>query len=123
MKTYIKDIAKQISNLSQTEIDELARILTTTYGMSATVYHYPIGIVSTATGGSDQMEFDIFMRKTGDRKLMVLKTIKELLGIGLKEAKDIVDSAPCVIKEFVTRQEAEEFRIALEDAGATIEIK
>jgi len=123
MKTYIKDIAKQISNLSQTEIDELARILTTTYGMSATVYHYPIGIVSTATGGSDQMEFDIFMRKTGDRKLMVLKTIKELLGIGLKEAKDIVDSAPCVIKEFVTRQEAEEFRIALEDAGATIEVK
>jgi large subunit ribosomal protein L7/L12 len=122
MKTNIKDIAKQISNLSQTEIDELGRILTTTYGMSATLYHYPIGIISTATGGSDQIEFDVFMRKTGDRKLMVLKTIKEQLGIGLKEAKDIVDSAPCVIIENTSKNNAEIIKDALEDAGATVEI-
>ena len=124
MKTYVRDIAKQISNLSETEIEELARILSNTYGMSATIYHYPIGIVPTAMGIHDeQVEFDVIMTRVGHSKLRVVKAVKELLDIGLRDAKAITDAYPVTIKEFASKQEAENIRIALEAAGATIEVK
>ena len=112
----IKDFAEKLVNLSVKEVNELANILKDEYG-----------IEPAAAGGADQAEekseFDIILKAAGGSKLQVVKAVKELTGLGLKEAKEIVDSAPKAVKEGVSKEEAEGVKKALEDAGAEVELK
>ncbi len=124
MKTKIINIANDISRLSDSELSELATVLMTEHDISATMYHFS---VSSSTSHlpykTGNPEYNVVMTRCGDRKLVVVKTIKELLGIGLREAKHLADEVPIAIKENCGYSESEELRIALEAAGAIIEIK
>lgn len=115
MEKNIKQIARTISKLSAPEIDMLTSALLE-HNISATIYHF--GGISTEVNTTAT----VFLRNAGNRKLMLLKTVKEYLGIGLREAKDIIDSAPCVVIEDTSIENAEALREALEECGATIEI-
>jgi len=114
----INKIAKEIAKLSPVKLDELTSALLA-HDISATIYRF-----GTPTDYSDisDIKYGVFISKTGDRKLLLLKTIKELFEIGLKEAKDIVDSCPCVIKE-LSYELAEGLKNELEECGATVEIR
>jgi len=118
MKLNIKQIAKTISRLSSTEIDELSSILIYEYYIHADIYRYGLGIMST----HESLTINVFLRKTGGQKLMVVKTLNDYLGIGLREAKDIADSAPCVIIENITIEKGEKLKNALDECGSTVEI-
>jgi large subunit ribosomal protein L7/L12 len=112
----INKIAKEIARLNSTEIDELSSILLNEHNISATLYRF-----SPVT--STPKECDLFLRHAGSLKLQMVKTIKETFGLGLKDAKTIVDSAPCYLKEFMDSDEAEEIKEQLEEIGATVEIR
>jgi large subunit ribosomal protein L7/L12 len=118
MEKNIKQIARTISKFSTSEIDELSSILTHTYGIHANIYRYTAGILST----DEPTTATVFLRKTGGQKLLLVKTLKEYLGIGLREAKDTVDNAPCVVIEDTSIENAETLKDALEECGAVVEI-
>lgn len=119
MKKNINELAQKISKLSTSEINELSNVLMNKYSIHANIYQYRIGIMSTS---NDFTTYNLFLRDTGNLKLMVLKTIKNHLGIGLKEAKNIIDSTPCVIIENTSIENAETLKNALEEVGALIEM-
>ena len=123
MKTNLPEIANEISKLSAEELDKLSSILTQEYNMSATLYHFPLAIVTSVREYTTYKESSLYLTKCGDRKLQMIKTCKEIFGWGLKEAKTIIDSAPCYLKEFMPTEEAEDIKVTLESIGATIEIK
>jgi large subunit ribosomal protein L7/L12 len=121
----LKEFAEQLVNLTVKEVNELATILKDEYGIEpAAAVAAPAG---PAAGGADaaeeQTEFDVILTAAGGSKLAVVKLVKELTGLGLKEAKGIVDSAPAPIKEGVTKDEAEALKASLEEAGAEVELK
>jgi large subunit ribosomal protein L7/L12 len=121
----LKEFAEQLVNLTVKEVNELATILKDEYGIEpAAAVAAPAG---PAAGGADaaeeQTEFDVILKAAGGSKLAVVKLVKELTGLGLKEAKGIVDSAPAPIKEGVTKDEAEALKASLEEAGAEVELK
>lgn len=116
MKTNINNITKEIARLNPIELNELSSALLE-YNISATMYRFG------GTLAEESREFDVVITDAGKTKLMLVKTVKELLDLGLREAKDIVDSVPCIIKEFVGYEEALLLKTALVDAGATIELK
>ncbi len=120
----VKKLAEELVNLSVKDVQELANILKEEYGIepaAATV------VAAAADGGAaaeaEQTEFDVILQAAGTAKLGVIKAVKEALGLGLKEAKDLVDGAPATIKEKVSKAEAEQLKQTLEDAGATVEVK
>jgi len=119
MKTNINDLGYKISKLTTTETDELVNILANKYGVFASIYPYPIGIMPI---DNIDVKYDLSLLDVGNNKLLVLKTIKELFEIGLKESKDIVDSAPCYLKKSIEREEAENIKGVLELCGAKLEI-
>ena len=119
MKKNINELAQKISKLSTSEINELSNVLMNKYSTHANIYQYRIGIMATS---NDFTTYNLFLRDNGNQKLMVLKTIKNHLGIGLKKAKNIIDSAPCVILENTSIEKAETLKNALEEVGALIEI-
>ena len=124
----IKDFAEKLVNLSVKEVNELANILKEEYGIEPAAAAVSVAAAPGATaGGADQAEdkseFDIILKAAGGSKLQVVKAVKELTGLGLKEAKEIVDSAPKAVKEGVSKEEAEGVKKALEDAGAEVELK
>ena len=123
----IKDFAEKLVNLSVKEVNELANILKEEYGIEPAATAVAVSAAPGATGGADQAEekseFDIILKAAGGSKLQVVKAVKELTGLGLKEAKEIVDSAPKAVKEGVSKEEAEGVKKALEDAGAEVELK
>ena len=124
----LKAIADQLVNLSVKEVSELADILKDEYGIepaaaAVAVAAGPAGGGGDAGGAEAKTEFDIVLNSGGAAKLKVVKEVKQLLGIGLKEAKDLVDSAPSTIKEGVAKEEAESIKAALTDAGADVELK
>ncbi len=124
----IKDFAEKLVNLSVKEVNELANILKEEYGIEPAAAAVAVAAAPGATaGGADQAEekseFDIILKAAGGSKLQVVKAVKELTGLGLKEAKEIVDSAPKAVKEGVSKEEAEGVKKALEDAGAEVELK
>lgn len=117
MKDNIKEIARKIARLSKFDISELEAALLNN-GISATLYRFsPINSI-----WDEEKTYNLFLRKTGDRKLMLLKRIKEELGLGLREAKQIVDSAPCVVLENTSIERAEELKEILDECGAITEI-
>jgi large subunit ribosomal protein L7/L12 len=122
----LKDFAEKLVNLTVKEVSELAGILKEEYGIEPAA-----AAVAVAAGGGgggeaaveEQTSFDIMLNSAGAAKLAVVKEVKNLLGVGLKEAKDLVDSAPSVIKEGVDKAEAESIKASLEGAGADVELK
>jgi large subunit ribosomal protein L7/L12 len=121
----LKDFAEQLVNLSVKEVNELANILKEEYGIEPAAA--AVAVAGPAAGGeeavAEQTEFDVILNAAGGSKLAVVKLVKELTGLGLKEAKGIVDSAPAPIKEGVSKDEAEGLKKSLEEAGAEVELK
>ena len=123
----LKDFAEQLVNLSVKDVNELATILKDEYGIEPAAAA-AVAVAGPAAGGGadtgeEKTEFDVILKAAGGAKLKVVKTVKELTGLGLKEAKDIVDSAPKAVKEGVSKEEAEGIQKALEEAGAEVELK
>ncbi|MEZ7855826.1 MAG: 50S ribosomal protein L7/L12 [Polaribacter sp.] len=121
----LKDFAEQLVNLSVKEVNELATILKDEYGIEPAAA--AVAVAGPAAGGEEaaeeQTEFDVILTAAGGSKLAVVKLVKELTGLGLKEAKGIVDSAPAAVKEGVTKDEAAALKASLEEAGAEVELK
>ncbi|MCB0564389.1 MAG: 50S ribosomal protein L7/L12 [Phaeodactylibacter sp.] len=123
----LKAFAEQLVNLTVKEVSELAGILKDEYGIepaaAAVAVAGPAGGGGGAAAEEEQTEFDVILKSAGAGKLKVVKEVKNLLGLGLKEAKDLVDGAPGPVKEGVPKDEAEKIKAVLEEAGAEIEIK
>ena len=121
----LKEFAEQLVNLTVKEVNELADILKDEYGIEPAAAAVAAGPAqgSGAEEEEEQTEFDVILTAAGGSKLAVVKLVKELTGLGLKEAKGIVDSAPAPIKEGVTKDEAEGLKASLEEAGAEVELK
>ena len=121
----LKKFAEELVNLSVKDVNELATMLKDEYGIepSAAVAVAGPAAAGPAAAGEEQTEFDVILKEAGASKLQVVKAVKELTGLGLKEAKDIVDSAPKAVKEGVSKAEAEGIQKALEEAGAVVELK
>ena len=122
----LKDFAEQLVNLTVKEVSELATILKDEYGIEPAAAAVAVAAGSGAGGGEEaaaQTEFDVILNSAGGTKLQVVKEVKNLLGVGLKEAKELVDKAPGAIKEGASKEEAESIKAALEAAGATVELK
>ena len=121
----LKDFAEQLVNLTVKEVNELAGILKDEYGIEPAAA--AVAVAGPAAGGGEaveeQTEFDVILKAAGGSKLAVVKLVKELTGLGLKEAKGLVDDAPSAIKEGVTKDEAEGLKTSLEEAGAEVELK
>ena len=123
----IKAIAEELVNLTVKEVSELATVLKDEYGIepaaaAAVAVAAPAGGDETG-GGEEKSEFDVILTAPGGSKLQVVKAVKELTGLGLKEAKELVDGAPKAVKEGVGKDEAEGIKKALEEAGAEVELK
>ncbi len=123
----LKEFAEQLVNLSVKEVNELAEILKEEYGIEPAAAAGPVMIAGGDGGGAgaaeEQTEFDVVLKSPGGQKLAVVKLVKELTGLGLKEAKELVDNAPKAVKEGVSKEEAEEVKSRLEEAGAEVELK
>ncbi len=123
----LKGLAETLVNLTIKEVNELADILKADYGIEPAAAAVAVAAAPGAGGGdaaeAEQTEFDVILTSAGAGKLKVVKEIKGLLGIGLKEAKALVDTAPAPVKEKVSKDEAEKIKAALEELGASIEIK
>ncbi|MEC4113744.1 MULTISPECIES: 50S ribosomal protein L7/L12 [Myroides] len=119
----LKQFAEQLVNLTVKEVNELATILKDEYGIEPAAA--AVVVAGGAEGGAaeEQTEFTVVLKEAGASKLAVVKAVKELTGLGLKEAKDIVDSTPANIKEGVSKDEAEGLKKSLEEAGAVVELK
>lgn len=120
-------LAEQLVNLTVKEVNELADILKEEYGIepaAAAVAVAGPGAGGGAEGGAEEKtDFDVELKSAGSAKLKVVKEVKSLLGLGLKDAKELVDGAPAVIKEGVPKEEAESIKAALEEVGAEVELK
>ena len=121
----LKDFAEQLVNLTVKEVNELADILKDQYGIEPAAAAVAVAADGGAAegGAEEQTEFDVILKAAGGSKLAVVKLVKELTGLGLKEAKGIVDSAPAAVKEGVSKDEAEGLKKSLEEAGAEVELK
>lgn len=122
----LKEFAEQLVNLTVKEVSELADILKNDYGIEPAAAAVAVAGPAAAGGGDaaeEKSEFDVILKAAGGSKLAVVKLVKELTGLGLKEAKEIVDNAPSPLKEGVSKDEAEGLQKSLEEAGAEVELK
>ena len=121
----IKAIAEELVNLTVKEVNELATILKDEYGIEPAAAAVAVAAgpaVGGAAAAEEKTSFDVVLKSAGSAKLQVVKAVKEQCGLGLKEAKDLVDGAPSKIKEGVAKEEAESLKKALEEAGAEVEL-
>ena len=123
----IGQVVSLVESMTVLEVSELVKTLEEKFGVSAAM---PAMVAGPAAGAADagapaeeQTEFDVVLAATGEKKIQVIKVVRALTGLGLKEAKDLVDGAPKAVKEEVTKQEAEEVKAKLEEVGAKVEIK
>ena len=122
----LKSFAEQLVNLTVKEVNELAQILKDEYGIEPAAA--AVAVAGPAAGGEaaaaeEKSTFDVILKEAGGQKLAVVKLVKDLTGLGLKEAKDLVDAAPKAILEGVSKADAEKAKATLEEAGATVELK
>lgn len=119
----IAQIMEDVKNLKVLELAELVKALEEEFGVSAT----PVAVAGPAAGGAaaaeEKSEFDVILKEAGASKINVIKVVREITGLGLKEAKEIVDSAPKAVKEAVGKDDAEAMKTKLEEAGASVELK
>ena len=122
----IEKIAEELSGLTVLEAADLAKLLEEKWGVSAAA---PVAVAAVAAGGGDgaaaeeKTDFDVILASIGDKKINVIKEVRAVTGLGLKEAKDLVEAAPKAIKEGVPKAEADEIKAKIEAAGATVELK
>lgn len=122
----VKVLAEELVNLTVKEVNELAAILKEEYGIEPAAAAVAVAAAPAAAGeaaAAEKTSFDVILKAAGQAKLQVVKAVKEITGLGLKEAKDIVDGAPKAVKEGVSKEEAESIKAALEEAGAEVEVK
>jgi len=121
----LKKLAEELVNLTVKEVNELAGILKSEYGIEPAAAAVAVAAAGPVEEAEEkvQTEFDVILKAAGQSKLAVVKLVKELTGLGLKEAKEVVDSAPKAIKEKVSKDEAESLKSQLEEAGAEVELK
>ncbi len=123
----LKEFAEQLVNLSVKEVNELATILKDEYGIEPAAAAGPVMVAGGggAEGGAEEEKssFDVILKSPGGAKLAIVKLVKELTGLGLKEAKELVDGAPKPVKEGIAKDEAEALKKQLEEAGAEVELK
>ena len=121
----IKALAEELVNLTVKEVNELATVLKDEYGIEPAAA--AVAVAAPAAGAAEAAEektsFDVILAEVGGAKLQVVKAVKEACGLGLKEAKDLVDGAPAKIKEGISKEEAENLKKAIEEAGAKVEVK
>ena len=122
----LKKLAEELVNLTVKEVNELANILKDEYGIEPAAA--AVAVAGPAAGAGEaaveeQTEFDVVLKAPGGAKLQIVKLVKELTGLGLKEAKEVVDAAPKAVKEKVSKEEAEALKKQLEEAGAEVEVK
>lgn len=122
----LKVLAEELVNLTVKEVNELAQILKDEYGIEPAAA--AVAVAAPAAGGegaaaAEQTEFDVVLKEAGANKLQVVKAVKEVCGLGLKEAKEMVDGAPATVKEKLSKAEAEALKKSLEEAGAVVELK
>jgi large subunit ribosomal protein L7/L12 len=123
----VKELAEKLVNLTVKEVNELAKILKEEYGIEPAAAAVAVAAVGGTGGGGaaaeEKTSFDVILKSGGAQKLAVVKIVKDLTGLGLKEAKDLVDGAPKPIKEGVSKEEAESIKTQLTEAGAEVEVK
>ena len=123
----VKVLAEELVNLTVKDVQELAKILKEEYGIepaaAAVAVAAPAAAGEAAGAAAEQTEFDVILTSAGQAKLQVIKAVKENAGLGLKEAKELVDKAPVAVKEKISKAEAEALKAALEEAGAEVEVK
>ena len=117
----LKKLAEELVNLTVKDVKELADILKEEYGIEPAAAAVAVG--GPAAAEAEQTEFDVILKSAGAAKLAVVKLVKELTGLGLKEAKEVVDKAPAPLKEKVSKEEANSLKTQLEEAGAEVELK
>jgi len=122
-----KDLVKQIEELSVLDLAELVKVLEEKFGVSAAA---PVAVMAGGAGAAEDVaaveektSFNVELKSAGDQKINVIKVVREITGLGLKEAKDLADGAPKIVKENVKKEEAQEMKQKLEAVGATVEIK
>ena len=130
MPVAIDSLVEQISNMTAIELSELKKALEDKFGVTAAAPMMGMAMMPAAGGGAaaapveeEKTEFDVILTAAGDAKLNVIKTVREITGLGLKEAKDLVDAAPKPVKQGVSRDDADKIKAQLTDAGASVEIK
>ena len=122
----VKVLAEELVNLTVKEVNELAAILKEEYGIEPAAAAVAVAAAPAAAGeaaAAEKTSLAVILQAAGQAKLQVVKAVKEITGLGLKEAKDIVDGAPKAVKEGVSKEEAESIKAALEEAGAEVEVK
>ncbi|MBQ6015523.1 MAG: 50S ribosomal protein L7/L12 [Bacteroidales bacterium] len=121
----VKALAEELVNLTVKDVQELAKVLKEEYGIEPAAAAVAVAGPAAAADAApaEQTEFDVILTSAGQAKLQVIKVVKEALGLGLKEAKDLVDGAPKAVKEKVSKAEAEQLKATLEEAGAEVEVK
>jgi large subunit ribosomal protein L7/L12 len=122
----LKSFAEQLVNLTVKEVNELAQILKDEYGIEPAAAAVAVAAPTSGGGGeaaAEKTSFDVILKAAGGQKLAVVKLVKDLTGLGLKEAKDLVDGAPKPLKEGVSKEEAEAIKAQLTEAGAEVEVK
>jgi large subunit ribosomal protein L7/L12 len=127
MAANIEEIAEKLDTLTLLEASQLSKLLQEKWGVSAAA---AVAVAAPAAGGAaagaaaeEKTEFDLILNAAGEKKIQVIKVVRELTGLGLKEAKDLVDGAPKAVKEKVTKAEAGDMKKKLEEVGATVEVK
>jgi large subunit ribosomal protein L7/L12 len=127
MAVATEDFIKQLDEMTVLELNGLVKALEDHYGVSAAAAAMPVaaagGAGAAAAEVEEQTEFDVVLKDIGDKKINVIKAVREVTSLGLKEAKDLVESAPAPVKEAVSKDEAEQIKKKFEEAGATVEIK
>ena len=119
----LEKIVDELSSLTVIEAAELSKLLETKWGVSAAVAVAAAPSAAAAAPVAEQTSFTVFLTVAGEKKINVIKEVREITGLGLKEAKDLVEAAPKAVKEGVSKAEAEKFKKKLEEAGATVELK
>jgi large subunit ribosomal protein L7/L12 len=128
MAIAVEDFIKQIDDLTVLELNNLVKALEDHYGVSAAAAAMPVAAGASAAGAGEaaaeeQTEFDVVLTAIGDKKINVIKAVREVTSLGLKDAKDLVESAPATVKEAVAKDEAETIKAKFEEAGAQVELK
>ncbi len=126
MAIVTEDFIKQIDEMTVLELNGLVKALESHYGVSAAAAAVAVpagGGAAAAAPVEEQTEFDVVLKSAGDKKINVIKAVREVTSLGLKEAKDLVESAPATVKEAVSKEEAESIKKKFEEAGATVELK
>jgi len=125
MATTVEQIAEQLDKLTLLEAAQLGKLLQEKWGVSAAAPMAAAAAVAPAgaPAAEEKTEFDVILSAAGDKKIQVIKVVRELTGLGLKEAKDLVDGAPKAVKEKVTKAEAEDMKKKLEEQGAAVQVK